>query len=132
MRLAQLPQAIQTIGWTAQVRLGTRFRHLTARGKHANHVVVALARAMAAFIWAIAREGPLARSTLLGGTLSALDGKQPRGGARLASVTRLQQTREPRSRQAPDGRQYGGPQPTEISVINRRDDWLRLCHWSGC
>jgi hypothetical protein len=32
-----------------------------ARGKHANQVVVAIARAMAAFIWAIAREVPSAR-----------------------------------------------------------------------
>jgi len=32
-----------------------------ARGKHANQVVVAIAREMAAFIWAIAREVPSAR-----------------------------------------------------------------------
>jgi transposase len=61
LRLAQLPQAIQNIGWKAQVRLCKRFRHLTARGKHANQVVVAIAREMAAFIWAIAREVPMAR-----------------------------------------------------------------------
>jgi transposase len=61
LRLEQLPQAIQTIGWKAQVRLCKRFRHLTARGKHANQVVVAIAREMAAFIWAIAREVPIAR-----------------------------------------------------------------------
>jgi transposase len=60
-RLEQLPQAIQNMGWQAQVRLGKRFRHLTARGKHANQVVVASARDMAAFIWAIAREVPMAR-----------------------------------------------------------------------
>jgi transposase len=57
--LAQLPQAIQHISWKAQVRLCKRFRHLTARGKHANQVVVAIAREMAAFIWAIAREVPM-------------------------------------------------------------------------
>ena len=60
-RLETLPQAIQNIGWKAQVRLCKRFRHLTARGKHANQVVVAIAREMAAFIWAIAREVPIAR-----------------------------------------------------------------------
>jgi transposase len=59
LRLAQLPQAIQHISWKAQVRLCKRFRHLTARGKHANQVVVAIAREMAAFIWAIAREVPM-------------------------------------------------------------------------
>jgi transposase len=60
-RLAQLPQAIQNIGWKAQVRLCKRCRYLTARGKHANQVVVAIAREMAAFIWAIAREVQMTR-----------------------------------------------------------------------
>jgi transposase len=60
LRLEQFPQAIQTIGWKAQGRLCKRFRHLTARGKHANQVVVAIARELAAFIWAIAREVPIA------------------------------------------------------------------------
>jgi hypothetical protein len=32
-------------------------------------------------------------------------------------------------RQAPAGCTYGGNQPTEISVINRRHDWLRLFQW---
>ena len=50
------------------MRLCTRFRHLTARGKPANPVVVAIAREMAACIWAIAREVPIARYALLGGT----------------------------------------------------------------
>ncbi len=61
LRLEQLPQAIQNIGWKAQVRLCKRFRYLTARGKHANQVVVAIAREMAAFIWAIAREVQMTR-----------------------------------------------------------------------
>jgi transposase len=69
-RLEELPQAIQDISWKAQVRLCTRFRQLTARGKHANQVVVAIAREMAAFVWAIAREVQSARSTpYAGGTL---------------------------------------------------------------
>ena len=33
---------------------------------------------------------------------------------------RLKETLAPRSRQAPDGPQEGGSQPTDISVINRR------------
>jgi transposase len=61
VRLEQAPKTIQDISWKAQVRLCTRFRHLTARGKHANQVVVAIAREMAAFIWAIGREVPSAR-----------------------------------------------------------------------
>ena len=62
-RLEELPKAIQDISWKAQVRLCTRFRQLTARGKHANQVVVAIAREMAAFVWAIAREVHITRST---------------------------------------------------------------------
>ena len=112
------------------MRLCKRFRHLTARGKHAHQVVVAIARDMAAFIWAIARDGPIVREALRGGTLKPWDGRQPRCGAILASVKRRQKTRRPRSRPAPDGRQSGGTQPTDIRVINRRDDWLLLVQWS--
>ena len=61
LRLEKLPKAIQDISWKAQVRLCTRFRQLTARGKHANQVVVAIAREMAAFVWAIAREVQITR-----------------------------------------------------------------------
>jgi hypothetical protein len=42
------------------VRLCKRYRRLTARGKNPNQAVVAVAREMAAFIWAIAREVPIA------------------------------------------------------------------------
>jgi len=60
LRLEALPAAIQNISWKAQVRLCKRFRSLSARGKHVNEVVVAIAREMAAFLWAIARSVPLA------------------------------------------------------------------------
>jgi len=43
-RLEKLPTAIQAISWKAQVRLCTRDRQLMAKGKHANQVVVAIAR----------------------------------------------------------------------------------------
>ncbi len=56
----KLPAEIQAISWKAQVRLCKRYRQLTARGKHVNQVVVAIAREMAAFAWAIARRVPLA------------------------------------------------------------------------
>jgi transposase len=59
LRLETLPAEIQAIGWKAQVRLCRRYRQLTARGKHANQVAVAIAREMAAFAWAIARVVPL-------------------------------------------------------------------------
>jgi transposase len=56
LRLEKVPKPIQEISWKAQVRLCKRYRQLIARGKQVNPVVVALARAMAAFVWAIARE----------------------------------------------------------------------------
>ena len=56
LRLEPVPKAIQEISWKAQVRLCKRYRRLVARGKHVNQVVVAIAREMAAFVWAMARE----------------------------------------------------------------------------
>ena len=58
LRLEKLPAKIQAISWKAQVRLCKRYRQLCARGKHVNQVVVAIAREMAAFAWAIARLVP--------------------------------------------------------------------------
>ena len=58
-RLEGLPKPIQDIAWKAQVRLCRRFRRLVARGKHPNVVVTAIARELAAFMWAIAREVPV-------------------------------------------------------------------------
>jgi len=55
LRLEKLPTAIQAISWKAQVRLGKRYRHLMATGKNANQVVVAMARELRAFMWAIAK-----------------------------------------------------------------------------
>ena len=54
-RLEKLPAAIQAISWQAQVRRCTRYRHLMAKGKNAHQVVVALARELRAFLWAIAK-----------------------------------------------------------------------------
>ena len=41
---------------SAQVRLCKRYRQLKARGKNSNVVIVAIAREMLAFMWAIAHE----------------------------------------------------------------------------
>ena len=56
LRLEKLPPAIQAISWKAQVRLCKRYRHLMAKGKNANQVVVAIARELSAFMWAIAKQ----------------------------------------------------------------------------
>jgi transposase len=58
-RIDVLPKPIQDIGWKAQVRLCKRFRRLTARGKHSNVAVTAIARELIAFMWAIAKEVPV-------------------------------------------------------------------------
>lgn len=55
LRLEQVPKTLQDISWKAQVRLCKRYRQLSARGKHANQVVVASARELIACMWAIAR-----------------------------------------------------------------------------
>ena len=60
LRLEHLPTEVRAIAWKAQLRLCKRYRLLSARGKHVNQVVVAIAREMAAFAWAIARTVPVA------------------------------------------------------------------------
>lgn len=55
-RLEPLPRNIQDIAWKAQLRLCKRFRRMSARGKHPNIIVTAVARELLAFMWAIARE----------------------------------------------------------------------------
>jgi transposase len=59
LRLDKLPKPIQAISWQAQGRLCTRYRRLSARGKNAHQVVVAIARELVAFMWAIAPQGPV-------------------------------------------------------------------------
>lgn len=50
-----LDSKIRKIAWKAQVRLCDRYQRLVAKGKPKNVVVTAIAREMAAFIWAISR-----------------------------------------------------------------------------
>jgi transposase len=59
LRLETQPKIIQDISWKAQVRLCKRYRRLVSRGKHANVVTVAIARELAGFMWAMAREVPV-------------------------------------------------------------------------
>ena len=55
-RQEELPKAVRDIAWKAQVRLCARYRRLAAAGKKLPVVVAAIAREMAAFLWAIGRE----------------------------------------------------------------------------
>jgi transposase len=54
VRLEGLPKAVHA--WKAQVRLCARYRRLIAIGKKPPVVIAAIAREMAAFLWAIGRE----------------------------------------------------------------------------
>jgi transposase len=54
--VAAAPSAAREIAWKAQVRLTKRFRALSRKGKKSTVVATAIARELAAFIWAIARE----------------------------------------------------------------------------
>jgi transposase len=55
-----LSQEVRDIAWKCQVRLCARFRRLMAKGKSRNAVVTAIARELAAFMWAIANKTPIA------------------------------------------------------------------------
>lgn len=53
-RLDGLPPEVRNIAWKGQLRLCGRFRKLMAKGKNRNMVITAIARELAAFMWAIA------------------------------------------------------------------------------
>jgi transposase len=53
VRQEGLPEEVLAIAWKAQVRLCGRYRKMIARGKRQTVVITAIAREMAAFLWAI-------------------------------------------------------------------------------
>ena len=60
---------MQAIAWKAQTRLCPRFRRLLNKGRPRNLVVVAIAREMCAFIWAIGQEVAQARAPAVPDTM---------------------------------------------------------------
>lgn len=56
VRQEGLSKAVRDIAWKAQLRLCIRYRRLVAGGKRQTLVATAIAREMAAFLWAIGRE----------------------------------------------------------------------------
>jgi hypothetical protein len=130
LRLETQPKTIQDIRWKAHLRRCQRDRRLVSRGQHAHVVTVAIARELAGFMWAMAREVPI---TLSGQRPARPDPfmqkvcqrasakTQPRCGGhprrREEAGTRR---RVPRQRQAPDGGPQGGMKPTESRRITRR------------
>jgi len=57
-RQNDLSPEIKKIAWDAQLRLCARYQRLVGRGKETNVVVTAIAREIAAFMWAIAKQVP--------------------------------------------------------------------------
>jgi transposase len=55
-RQDHLPKAVTDIAWAAQLRLNAKFKRLLARRVMKNKAVVAIARELTGFVWAIARE----------------------------------------------------------------------------
>jgi transposase len=56
LRQEAQPRPIRAIAWKAQLRLCARYRKLARTGKPANVVTAAIARELAGFLWAIARQ----------------------------------------------------------------------------
>ncbi|MBX5230242.1 IS110 family transposase [Rhizobium sp. NLR9b] len=61
-RLEEAPPAVREIAWKAQSRLTARYRLLVARGKRTAVVCTAIARELAGFMWAVAREAQAIRT----------------------------------------------------------------------
>ncbi len=55
-RQGTVPKPVRDIAWKAQVRLCGRYRRLVEAGKQKNVATTAIAREMAAFLWAIGRQ----------------------------------------------------------------------------
>lgn len=62
-RSARLPETVRDIAWKAQVRLCARYRRMQRGGRPKNVVTVAIARELAAFVWAIAIQSAPAPKT---------------------------------------------------------------------
>ena len=58
-RQHNLPQAVWEIAWKAQLRLCARYKRLVTKGKQTQMAVTAIARELAAFMWAIAQVVPV-------------------------------------------------------------------------
>jgi transposase len=55
-KVAAAPPKVREIAWKAQSRLNRRYRALIRRGKRKNVAITAVARELAGFVWAVARE----------------------------------------------------------------------------
>jgi transposase len=60
-RQDDLPKAVTDIAWAAQLRLSAKFKRLVARRVMKTKAIVAMARELAGFVWAIGREAQSSR-----------------------------------------------------------------------
>lgn len=58
-RAENVAPAVRAIAWNAQQRLNTKYKRMLARGKTKQKTLVALARELAGFIWAVGQEEQL-------------------------------------------------------------------------
>jgi len=61
-RQEDLPQKVRDIAWKAQARLCHKYRRLAAKGKLKQVITTAIARELVGFMWAIAKEVPMAKA----------------------------------------------------------------------
>ncbi len=55
-RQSGLSKSITDLAWKAQLRLCSRYRRLSARGLNRNKIIVAIARELAGFVWALGQQ----------------------------------------------------------------------------
>jgi len=55
-RQSGLPKPVTDLAWKAQLRLCSRYRRLSARGLNRNKIIVAVARELSGFVWALGRQ----------------------------------------------------------------------------
>jgi transposase len=85
--LEGLPKPVRDIAWKAQIRLRARCRRLSATGKKLPVVVAAIAREMAAFLWAIGRGGRAGVRAAVPSSLCSQSRWSTKGGELQSLVT---------------------------------------------
>jgi transposase len=61
-RAERAAPAVRAIAWKAQTRLNARYKRMLARGKSKQKTLVAVARELAGFIWAVGQEDQLTQA----------------------------------------------------------------------
>ena len=135
LRQEGLPKPIRDTAWKAQERLCRRYRKLARAGKPATVVTTAIARELAGFVWAIAKQAQVAGADAL-----RRAGHHPRRHRRHTSIqswARLEARSRPGEPSSPlsagiirrwildrgssaTHHRSGGNQPAHQSMINRR------------